>query len=70
MVPRSGPTTIRPGASVSSIASSSAMRIGLLTGTIGPSIAILIRSTCAASQVAETTGDGVRMRGDSDAPTG
>ena len=55
---------MRPGASVSSIASSSAMRIGLLTGTIGPSRAILILSTRAASQVAETTGDGVRMRGE------
>ncbi len=55
---------MRPGASVSSIAISSATRIGLLTGTIGPSMAILIRSVRAASQVAETTGDGVRMRGE------
>ena len=31
---------------------------------VGPSIAILIVSVRAASHVADTTGDGVRMRGE------
>ena len=63
---------MRPGAMVSSIASSSATRIGLLIGTIGPSSAILILSTRAARQAAETTGDGrqdarrVMVLGDAD----
>ena len=63
-VPRSSPTTSRPCAMVSSIASSSATRTGLLCGTIGPSNAIVIRFRCAAMNAAETIGDGVRMRGE------
>ena len=49
---------------LSSIASSSATRTGLLWGTIGPSSAILIRLSRAAMKAAETMGDGVRIRGE------
>ena len=49
---------------VSSIASSSATRTGLLWGTIGPSRAMVMRGSWAAMKAAETIGDGVRMRGE------
>ena len=64
VVPRKSPTIRRPCAMVSSIASSSARRTGLLCGTIGPSSAMLIRFTCAAMNAADRIGDGVKIRGE------
>jgi hypothetical protein len=49
---------------VSSIASSSATRTGLLWGTIGPSRAMVSFVRWPAMNAAETIGDGLRMRGE------
>src|SRR6516165_2385187 len=56
------PTISRPSAIVSSIAISSASCTGLLCGTIGPSSAILMLSTCEAMYAAAIGSDGVKMR--------
>ena len=63
-VPRNSPTIRRPSAMVSSIASSSAMRTGLLCETIGPSRAILIFCTRAATIGGRDHRRRVRMRGE------
>jgi hypothetical protein len=49
---------------VSSMASSSATRTGLLSGTMGPSSAMVMRWRRAAMWAAATIGEGVRMRGE------
>ena len=63
-VPRNSPTTRRPSATLSSVASSSATRTGLLCGTIGPSTATFIFFRRAAMYAPETAGAGVRIRGE------
>jgi hypothetical protein len=61
-VPRSSPAMIRPPVSVSSIAYSSATRIGLRIGTTGPSTAIFARFTTWVRAPANTMGLGVREK--------